>query len=56
MSALPAQTTALEQSGFNAARRLRYFIAFTREQGADHAPNVRLIVGDEDYRHYVPRS
>jgi len=36
---------------FDSARRFRYFVAFTREQRADHAPNVRLIVGDEDYGH-----
>jgi len=36
---------------FDSARRFRYFVAFTREQRADHAPNAGLIVGDEDNGH-----
>jgi len=36
---------------FDTVRRLDDFVAFARQQRADHPTNVRLVVGDQDDRH-----
>src|SRR6267378_178642 len=46
-----ARRTPSGVSGFSRKLNAPSFVALTGEQRTDHAPNVRLIVGDEDYGH-----